>query len=68
MAQRPERALDTRLAVDLGRGVFRFEERPNGSRNVLCDAEYLFWNVRVFLERFERFSERFPSLPRFARR
>lgn len=68
LAQGPERVLDTGLAVDLRRRVLRFEQRTDRPGDVLRHAEDLLRDIRVLLERLERMSECFPSLPRFVRR
>jgi hypothetical protein len=49
LAERTERILYTGFAVWLGRGVFRFEKRANGLRDILDDPEHLLRNVFVLL-------------------
>jgi hypothetical protein len=68
LAERTEGTLHTGLAVRLGRGVLRLEQRANGLRDVLDDAEDLLRNVLVLLQCLECFAERFASLSRFGRR
>ena len=57
LAQRSECAFDACLAVDLRRGVLRFEEGADRFCDVLRNTEDFFRDVCVLLERFERLSE-----------
>jgi len=49
LAERTERILYAGLAVWLGRGVLRLEQRADGLRDVLDDPEHLLRNVFVLL-------------------
>ena len=68
LAERAEGVLHACLAIGFGRRVLRLEQRADGLGHVLCQPDDLFGDVRILLKRFECFTERFASLPRFARR
>jgi hypothetical protein len=68
LAERAECVFDAGLAVRFGRRVLRLEEGADRLGHVLREAENLFGNVAILLQRFECFAERFTSLSRLVRR
>ncbi len=68
LAERAQGVLYAGLAIRFSGGVLRLEQSADRLGHVLRQPENLFGNVRILLQRFECFAERFTSLPRLARR